>query len=364
MEVFTEWNKSAGEAADAAAACVIAYVLDRDPVRRRTPAWSRFGAQGKDALAALTRGDDCTSDDLIEAREHYEEALSCNPANLTIAMRLGGAYEAPAVPKANDPKKAKVVQARQAAVALRVYLRAHQLWPEAYAPRYRAVVALTMCEHHAGKLGELRELGLNTSKECRAAANDLLDGLVRDLSWTAVFKRWLRTYYLPSARASGTRRYFQRFINPLGLERVRLRTAYRMARLAIEESTDDAQASAAKVRTLLGETSRAQAIKALRRLRVNWQVRYIAACFYARRAAPDKATDKNSRDAHLRAANELLRQVLSDPRHEVDREWLRIDPDLEPLRNWKDSNWPGLVVLGSVTTSATRQALESELTPI
>ncbi len=359
MEVFTEWNKTAGEAADAAAACVIAYVLDRDPVRRRTPAWSRFGGRGQEALAALTRGDDCGSDDLLEAREHYEEALSNNPANLTIAMRLGEAYEAPAVARASDPEKAEIVRARQAAVAARVYLRASQLWPEAYAPRYRAVVALTMCERRASELDELRKLGLNSSKKCRAAANDLLDALVRDLCWRAVFKRWLRTYYLPSARASGTRRYFQRFINPLSLERVRLRTAYKMAKPAIEGSTKHSKASAARVRTLLGETSRAPAIKAFKRLRVNWQVRYIAACFYARRAV----TDKNSTDDHLKAANELLREVLTDPRHGVDRKWLGLDPDLEPLREWESSNWQELEVLGRVAEPATQRALASELVP-
>jgi hypothetical protein len=358
LDTFTQWRTNDVDAADAAAICAIAHILDRDPLRRRTPNWSRFGQRSRKALEALVKGDDCLAqiDGESTARKGYEAAikeyaaaLKHDPSNLSVAMKLGGAQEILA------GKKEAKESAEQMFDAVQTYLRLRALWSYAYAPRYRAAIALAACAEHAvdlkEKLNDLFErkdearsaedVDCKNRQACREAANDILQSLVDDLRWSTVVRRWLETFYMRREREAGTRRYFQRFVKPFSRKRIQLRATYKMAKpvVLLGEDTDGADRD---VKKLLCETYR-QSYRLLARLSVNWQVRYNAACYYARRAR--YATDD---DRLLSHANQLLEEVLRDPKHEVTGAWLRRDSDLEPLRKWSGAGWRDVNVIGEL----------------
>jgi hypothetical protein len=143
--------------------------------------------------------------------------------------------------------------------------------------------------------------------------------------------RWLETFLVKREREAGTRRYFRRFVNPLSRERIQMRTTYQMAKPVVCDRDADKEVDA-----LLHEAFPPDhPLRAW--LGVNWQVRYNAACYYSRRAKAVKT--KKQEDALLARANELLTEVLRDPRQEVTGAWLDRDPDLYLLRNWPGSGW-------------------------
>jgi hypothetical protein len=326
LEVFTAWQKTALEAADDAAIYAIAHVLQRDPIRRRTPAWSRFGLRSRLALAAMVRGNDCASEDVKAAREQYARALALDPGNLVIAMKLGSAFElpapiAPAMQESDNERIAYLV------AALKTYLRASEIWPDAYAPRYRAAVALTACADRGATAPELKLLGFEDEMACHEEAKELLQKLVDELRPTQVAKHWLETFYKSPRRNSGTRKYFQRFVNPFSIARLRVRTTYKMSVLVADKTPGETEKRTRAVEKLLCDSSPAS-FTLCTRLAVNWQVRYNAACYFARLAT------SNTDNEPLSRANALLKKVLSDPNHQVTGKWLRGDPDLEYLRKW------------------------------
>ena len=100
-----------------------------------------------------------------------------------------------------------------------------------------------------------------------------------------------------------------------------------------------------RVRQLLCEAG-PRSFSPLKRLAVNWQLRYNAACFYSRLA---KGAPAAEREAHLETANMLLKQVLSDPAHQITGGWLLEDPDLELARQWAGGDWKHVNVIEKVT---------------
>jgi hypothetical protein len=351
LDTFTQWRADIFDAVDAVAICAIAHILDRDPVRRRTPNWSRFGERSRKALEALAMGDDDIAEIGSEsaARQGYEQAiknykaaLAHDPSNLSIAMRLGSAQELLAAKKRDKPKE----MAEQMFEAAETYLRAHNLWTYAYAPRYRAAIALAACAEHVPSIKErLSDLGLNNKTDCRNAAGALLQELVDDLAWSKVLLRWLETFYRKREREAGTRRYFQRFVKPFSRERLQLRGTYEMARYVVLFDSGDKTTyrDSAVAKLLCEKFPRSYTLRAL--LRVNWQVRYNATCYYSRRAKSAQADEKKWLLHH---ANRLLEEVLRDPRHEVTGAWLRRDPDLASLRKWEGGGWNDVNVIGEL----------------
>jgi hypothetical protein len=349
--VLTECGATPLDAADAAAASVIAHILDRPALRRRTPAWSRFGVRSTTALSALTRGDDLlsklpaedTKDQVLKnALSCYVSALESDPANLTIALKLGNAQELLV-------EESETGRGKQLVATATTYLRAQQLWPAALSPRFRAAVALTACADHFDECkDELDSLGLDSEQACLKASIKLLDKLVRDLRWRTVTLQWLRTFYRSRERDAGTRKYFQRFVNPLSVRRRRVCAAYKMSVLIARESHEPEPAGREKqVKRLLCET-RPQSYTLFNRLAVNWQVRYNAACYYARRAGLEG--DETKKDMCLQQANKLLTDVLSDPNYEVTGSWICADPDLASLREWTAAPWDRINVLRGLAT--------------
>jgi hypothetical protein len=350
MTVLTGRGATAVAAADAVAASAIAHTLDRRALRRRTPAWSRFGVRSTTALAELTHGDDLLSklppDDaarrrvLGEALGCYVKALDDDPANLTIALKLGNTREL--VDGADAAAKGK-----QLVETATTYLRAHELWRAALAPCFRAAVALTACaDNFAVCEDELKPLGLDSSNACLDAAIGLLEELVSDLRWRTITLRWLRTFYRLRERDAGTRKYFQRFVNPLSVKRRRVRATYKMSLVIAHESrAPEPDKREREVKRLLCE-SFPQSYTLFNRLAVDSQVRYNAACYYARRASVE--SDQKKMDACLQQANRLLAAVLSDPSHEVTGPWLCADPDLASLRDWTTAPWNRISVLGGL----------------
>ncbi|HTD07703.1 MAG TPA: hypothetical protein VK680_02320 [Solirubrobacteraceae bacterium] len=356
--MLTERGATPLAAADAVAASTIAHILDSPALRRRTPAWSRFGIRSTTALAELTHGDDlltappsdATTKDqaLKKALSCYINALDSDPANLTVALKLGNTQELLA-----DADQAD--QGRHLVAAATTYLRAQQLWPTALSPRFRAAVALTACaDSFATCEGELESLGLTSQKACLKAAISLLNGLVDDLRWRTVTLRWLRTFYRSRERDAGTRKYFQRFVNPFSVTRRRVRTAYKMSVLIASESDErEPDVREKEVKRLLCETF-PQSYTLFKRLAVDSHVRYNAACYYARRANVEADADKKG--VCLQKANELLADVLSDPNHEVTGKWLFADPDLASIRDWKTAPWHRINVLGGLDTHTDQAA--------
>jgi hypothetical protein len=353
MAVLTGRGNTALDAADAVAASAMTHILDRRPIRRRTPAWSRFGVRSKVALAELTQGNDLLSKyragdagadvALRRAQESYAKALDNDPANLTIALKLGNTQELRTQTSNTEPAKQRVA-------ATMTYLRARELWPEALASRYRAAIALAACADNwdAGRDEcELTALGLDSAASCRDAAKSLLEDLVDDLSWWRVTRRWLKTFYRSRERKAGTRKYFQRFINPLSINRRRVRATYSMSVLITAESCRPNPVERERaVKRLLCEGS-PYSYTPFDRFAVNWQVRYNAACYYARRASKDR----EHRRSCLENANRLLLAVLSDPSHEITGSWLCNDPDLESLHGWPGFHWEQLNVLGGISAA-------------
>jgi tetratricopeptide (TPR) repeat protein len=346
LDTITQWRETELEAADAAAICAIAHIFDRDPVRRRTPIWSRFGERSRKALEALIKGDDRvagitngtnTVKRYEEAVADYETALKHDPSNLSVAMKLGAAQEVLA-----GKKRSLDEQATQMVQAAETYLQIRALWNYAYAPRYRAAIALAACAEHAPLIEtQLKALDLDGEQGCRDAANAILRELVDDLRWRHVVKRWLETFYRQRQRGAGTRRYFQRFVNPLGRERLKMRATYEMAKpVVLDEQNADS-----RVAELLCKTPSRRTLTDW--LGLNWQVRYNAACYYSRRAKRKRGKD---REDLLRKANTLLVECLRDPQNEITGPWLRRDPDLKTLRNWHGAGWDGVNVVHGLTS--------------
>lgn len=344
LAVETEWQATPLEAADAAAVYTIAHILQRDAIRRRTPAWSRFAVRTKQALAEFTQGQDAEAKDIKAAREHYHRALATDPANLAIALKLGNAQTVVAVDTSEQEQEQE--RARLLAASLLTYLRASELWPDALSPRYRAAVALTACADRDTALPKHPDL--KTEKQRRDASRELLQGLVDDMRWRKVTAKWLETFYRPEKRAYGTRKYFQRLVNPVNLMRSRARATYEMSLLVADGSADQEK----RVKQLLCEAD-ARSFTPFKRLALNWQVRYNAACFYSRLAGNSQGT---VRKTHLARANKLLQEVLSDPRHQITGSWLSSDPDLEQVRKWKGGDWQHVNVIEKVTKPTAKKA--------
>ncbi len=341
------------------AGCLIIHSIRRTKiVLRHTPRWERWSPELKGyleyrgALDQERRG----RREYTRALGKYNQAICHEPGNFMISMR----------------KAALLEVMGEYAQAAEVYRACNELWPENIEAAYRLAAAYSNSKRHA----EVREV---------------LSRLEVHLRRRALWLAWMKTWF--KRRSAGERRYWRGWLKrqPLifGTNRRSLyANAIKMATAAREVDEINHGRSTLSAAGLLKSvaklTTRTEFSKPHVRLfhpdqhrefartehthnlhdrdrdknfamypfiqharpksRLGWLAHYNTAILFSLllRLAPDKMPCGYSQEEWrvdcARAAIHELGHVKRDPRSELEADWYRTDPGLQPLREYSKKN--------------------------
>lgn len=247
-----------------------------------------------------------------QALDLYKEAAETEPDNMLVAMRLGNARER--------------VGAWQDAIA--VYKHAATKWPHAFEPLYRLAAVESFASSWAGGIG-----GHDSTSAVTERVRSQLGHSIEHWEQLIEASRWATRVRILLGNPVDEGRFFWRDVLIGFGPRVRRR---KLCQLALV-STEVQRARHTQTAPQAYEVA-AKAMSRVKRLRRglggrHWQVRYNAACCYARIFETTFGLDEVNAEA-LRSSVELAHRALIDSEGALSRSWVeRGDPDLARVRD-------------------------------